>query len=482
MKKIYRNQMRAEYESTEKTILSMHDGKENKKSEMIIYHIFNGLDLIYSKFNTYNAPKSDEIPESEYIEINYCKRGVFECISKSGKTLYLSEGEIASNINMMQKITSNFINGYYEGIEILIDIDEFQKNLPEINPCKPDKYIPIFEEKLKDFFSVKNAIAVANGTAAIHLSLAALNIKDGDEVLVPANAVIMSVIPILYQKAIPIFVDCQENNIDFDYDDLKRKVSNKTKAVIPVYLWGCSYNLDKLLDFAKEYNIEIIEDACQAHGSKWNNKYLGTFGKFGCFSMKNGKILATGEGGFILTDDDELAERCRLLRNHCTNIRDTSKSFSEIGWNYRITEMQALLGIYNLRDLKDKINFRKNQTKYIYEQIKNITGINIYNYYDNENSNYFSPIFLHDKGLDIAKKLNKNRVINSTGTFGLIPANERKVIQEYCKNLVSYDRMKTPNSHKLFSKIVALSLMENIDRDKMNEIISKINQIVKEEN
>ena len=178
--------------------------------------------------------------------------------------------------------------------------------------------------------------------------------------------------------------------------------------------------------------------------------------------MKNGKILATGEGGFILTDDDELAERCKFLRNHCTNIRDTSKSFSEIGWNYRITEMQTLLGIYNLRDLKDKINFRRNQTKYIYEQIKNITGVNIYNYYDNENSNYFSPIFLHDKGLDVAKKLNKNGVINSTGTFGLIPANERKVIQEYCKNLVSYDRMITPNSHKLFSKIVALSLMENM--------------------
>lgn len=113
-----------------------------------------------------------------------------------------------------------------------------------------------------------------NGNLILPFILAALNIKEGDEVLVPANAVIMSVIPILYQRAIPIFVDCQENNIDFDYDDLKRKVSNKTKAVIPVYLWGCSYNLDKLLNFAKEYNIEIIEDACQAHGSMWNNKYL----------------------------------------------------------------------------------------------------------------------------------------------------------------------------------------------------------------
>lgn len=94
----------------------------------------------------------------------------------------------------------------------------------------------------------------------------------------------------------------------------------------------------------------------------------------------------------------------------------------------------------------------------------------------------FFTNFFNDKGIDVAKKLNEKGIINSTGTFGLIPANERKVIQEYCKNLVSYDRMITPNSHKLFSKIVALSLMENMNRDKMDEIISKINKIVKEEN
>lgn len=359
-----------------------------------------------------------------------------------------------------------------------INIENLIKN--EFNPCKQDEYIPVFEENLKKIFSVKNAIAVSNGTAAIHLALASLNIKEGDEVLVPANAVIMSVIPVLYQRAVPIFVDCQENGIDFDYNDLKKKISNRTKAVIPVYLWGCSYNLDKLTNFAKEYNIEIVEDACQAHGSKWNNKYLGTFGKFGCFSMKNGKILATGEGGFILTNDDELAEKCKLLRNHCTNIKDTSKSFSEIGWNYRMTEMQALLGIYNLKDLEGKINFRKSQTKYIYEQIENIKKIKIYDYYDNEIPNYFSPVFLCDKGIEVAKKLNENSIINSTGTFGLIPVNERKVIQDYCRDLVSYDRIVTPNSHKLFKKIIALSLVENMDKSKIDEIISKIKQIVEE--
>lgn len=351
----------------------------------------------------------------------------------------------------------------------------------EFNPCKKDEYIPKFEDGLKNFFKVKNAIAVSNGTAAIHLALASLNIKDGDEVLVPANAVIMSIIPVLYQRATPIFVDCQENNIDFDYDDLKRKVSSKTRAIIPVYLWGCSYNLDRLTDFAKEYNIEIIEDACQAHGSKWKNKYLGTYGKFGCFSMKNGKILATGEGGFLLTDDDNLADRCRLLRNHCTNIYDTTKSFTEIAWNYRITEMQALLGIYNLKDIANKIDLRKKQTSYIYERLKIIDDIKIYKYNENEDSNCFSPVIICKNGIKIAKELNKIGIVNSTGTFGLIPANERKVFQDYCKDKVSYDKMYTPNSKKLFNDIVALSIMEDTNQNRMDEIINEIKRIVRED-
>ena len=237
------------------------------------------------------------------------------------------------------------------------EIEELLKN--EFNPCKKDKYIPILEEKLSSFFEVKNAIVVSNGTAAIHLALASLNIGKGDEVLVPATAVVMSILPVLYQGATPIFVDCNKENIDFDYEDLERKISKKTKAIIPVYLWGCSYDIDKLQRFAKQHRISIIEDACQAFGSKWDNKFLGTYGTFGCFSMKNGKILATGEGGFIVTDNDELADRCRLLRNHCTNVQNPAKSFTEISWNYRITEMQALVGISNLKEIENKLKIRK---------------------------------------------------------------------------------------------------------------------------
>lgn len=351
----------------------------------------------------------------------------------------------------------------------------------EFNPCKQDKYIPSFEQKLADFFCVKNAIAVSNGTSAIHLALASLEIGKGDEVLVPATAVVMSIMPVLYQGATPIFVDCNKENIDFDYDDLERKYSKKTKAIIPVHLWGCSYNMDKLQEFAQKHNLVIIEDSCQAFGSKWKDKLLGTFGTFGCFSMKNGKILATGEGGFILTNNDDLANRCRLLRNHCTNIQDTSKSFSEIAWNYRITEMQALIGISNLENIESKLNNRKEQTQYLYDNLLEQDKIEIYKYYNQEQSNYFSPVFFSKEdgyGIKIAKQLNDKGIINSTATFGLMPANKRKVFQNYCNGLVKNDRMNTPNSEKLFKNVIALSIIENTDKDKLNAIINAIKNML----
>lgn len=359
------------------------------------------------------------------------------------------------------------------------EIEELLKN--EFNPCKKDKYIPILEEKLSSFFEVKNAIVVSNGTAAIHLALASLNIGKGDEVLVPATAVVMSILPVLYQGATPIFVDCNKENIDFDYEDLERKISKKTKAIIPVYLWGCSYDIDKLQRFAKQHGISIIEDACQAFGSKWDNKFLGTYGTFGCFSMKNGKILATGEGGFIVTDNDELADRCRLLRNHCTNIQNPAKSFTEISWNYRITEMQALVGISNLKEIENKLKIRKKQTQYLYENLCKEHQLEVYKYYDKEESNYFSPVFIargKKKGIQIAKQLSANGIVNSTGTFGLMPANKRKVFQNYCKGLAENDRMNTPNSEMLFEEVIALSIMENTNFDELDAIIKNIRNML----
>ena len=130
MKEVYPKEMQIEYNSKIKTILTLYNEKENKKSKMIIYYIFDGLDLVYNKFNTYTTPEPAEKTEKEYIEINYCKRGVFECKVNSDKYLYLTEGEMASNLTKIKREESNFTLGYYEGIELLIDIEKLKKNIP----------------------------------------------------------------------------------------------------------------------------------------------------------------------------------------------------------------------------------------------------------------------------------------------------------------------------------------------------------------
>jgi perosamine synthetase len=201
-----------------------------------------------------------------------------------------------------------------------------------------------FEAVLRQVFDVKEAIAVSSGTAALHCALAALDIGPEDEVLVPSLAVSMSIVPVLYQQARPIFVDAASGRVDFDYEDLERNVSPRTKAIIAVHLWGCSYDMDRLMRFARRRHLAVIEDACQAHGSQWQGRYLGTWGDVGCFSMRDGKLVSTGEGGFLLTHTPAIAQACRTFRTHQANMHDPSQSYQRLGYNYRLSEIQAWLG------------------------------------------------------------------------------------------------------------------------------------------
>ncbi|OGO86097.1 MAG: hypothetical protein A2Y24_04465 [Clostridiales bacterium GWE2_32_10] len=366
-----------------------------------------------------------------------------------------------------------------------IDLKELNSLMNgSFNPYISESHIVKFEDKLAKFFKTKHAIAVSSGTAAIHCALAALDIGKGDEVLVPSASLIMSVLPVLYQNATPIFVDCKKNGIDFDYEDLERKISPRVKVIIPVYLWGCSYDMDKLMKFASKHKIDIVEDACQAHGTKWGGKYLGTYGRLGCFSLKDGKLLSTGEGGFLLTDDSDIADRCRLLRNHCINTLNPESSFSEVGWNYRITEFQGLIGNTKIESLDKIIARRQHQTKYLYERLVSNEHIDIYEYFSNEDPNYFSAlIFIKDgkKGIEVAKELNRYKIINSTGTFGLIPIYERNSIIKYLSNLqIKFDFNKKSNCHTLFQNIVAISVMDDFTDEKLDEIADRIEIILNE--
>lgn len=322
-----------------------------------------------------------------------------------------------------------------------------------------------FEQKLCDKFNSPYSVALNSGTSAIHSALIAADIGPGDEVLVPALSLVMSIAPILYLNATPVFVDCQKDKIDFDIDDLLNKITPKTKAIIPVHLWGYSYNMSKLKEIADRFKLVIIEDACQALGSTWNTKQLGTIGDFGCFSMKDGKIISTGEGGFLLSNNYKAFKKCKTLRTHNFIPNEPNLSYQTCGYNYRLTEFQAILASKQLEIFENLLEQRKSFFSNIHESLSSVPSINFYKTYSEESPNFFSPLFFHHKGKLLSDMLSEKGVINSVGSFGLRPVYERKFLNKFVDK-------KLPNVTNFLNRSVAISLrITHTNRDL--EIISK---------
>lgn len=205
-------------------------------------------------------------------------------------------------------------------------------------------FIPRFEEALARRFKAKHAVACSSGTAALHLALAAFRIGPGDEVIVPSFTMIATAYAVSYLGATPVFVDCGFESPNVDTMLLEARISPRTRAIIPVHIYGRPAAMDAILDIGKAYNIPVVEDAAEAHGATFHGKHVGTFGKIGCFSLFANKILTTGEGGFCLTDDDDLACELRHIRGMAFDP-DHLFFHPKIAYNYRMTNMQAAVGL-----------------------------------------------------------------------------------------------------------------------------------------
>ncbi len=209
----------------------------------------------------------------------------------------------------------------------------------------------IFEKKFAKYLGVKNAIGVASGTDALTLALKVFGISKGDEVLTIPTTFFATAGAIAYTGAKPVFVDINPQTRDFDFDSLARSITRRTKAIIPVHLYGQSSNLNQVLKLAKTNNLKVIEDACQSHGAEYQGKKLGTFGDLGCFSFYPGKNLgAYGDGGIIVTRDDSLAERLRQLRNYGGIAK---YEHNHLGYNSRLDTLQAAVLDEKLKHLDD---------------------------------------------------------------------------------------------------------------------------------
>ncbi len=225
-----------------------------------------------------------------------------------------------------------------------------------------------FEEKFAALCGVKHAVATSSGTTALLTALLTHGIGLGDEVITTPFTFIASANSILFTGARPVFVDIDETSYNIDADLIEDKITRHTKAILPVHLYGNPCDMHSIMDIANRHGLEVIEDACQAHGASMDGKRVGSFGT-GCFSFYPSKNMTTGEGGMITTNHNEIAERARLIRNHGQSQLYHHES---PGYNFRMTELQAALGLVQLEKLPEWTRQRIANARYFDERLNNV--------------------------------------------------------------------------------------------------------------
>ncbi|RWX73456.1 MAG: Aminotransferase, DegT/DnrJ/EryC1/StrS family [Candidatus Methanosuratincola subterraneus] len=223
-----------------------------------------------------------------------------------------------------------------------------------------------FEQELASYCNAKHAVACNSGTAALQMALMAAGVGPGDEVIVPSFTFVATASSVLLVGARPVFVDIDPDTYNMDPEQFRRAITPRTKAVVPVDLYGLPAAMDEIKEIARQSGIIVIEDACQAQGASYKGKMAGTLGDMGCFSFYPGKVMTTGEGGAVITDDDELAERLRRIRTH-----GQVKGYDSVmlGGNFRMTEMAAAMGRVQLKRLPGFLSARERNATLLLEML-----------------------------------------------------------------------------------------------------------------
>lgn len=235
-------------------------------------------------------------------------------------------------------------------------------------------FVKKFEEEMSITVSRKYGIAVSNGTAALEVAVQALGIGEGDEVIMPTFTIISCAMAVTKLGAIPVLVDSDPFTWNMKVNEIEEKITSKTKAIMMVHLYGLPAEVDKVLLLAQKYNLKVIEDAAEMHGQTYLGKPCGSFGDISTFSFYPNKHVTTGEGGMIVTDNEELAERCRLIRNLCFK-KGTRYVHDEISDNYRFTNLQAAVGLAQLEQLDEFIKKKRKMGMYYTENLRDLNGL-----------------------------------------------------------------------------------------------------------
>ena len=328
-----------------------------------------------------------------------------------------------------------------------------------------------FEEEVKIYLETPFAIGVGNGTDALVLALDALNIGDGDEVITTPFTFFATAEAISRVGATPVFVDIEPVTFNIDPTHIKKAITSQTKAIMPVHLFGHPANMDPIMTIAKDHNLYVIEDACQAFGSSVNGKKAGTIGDIGCFSFFPTKNLGTmGDGGLVVTKHKHVAERIRVLRHHGS----TKKYYhQEIGYNSRLDEIQAALLRISLTHIDD-LNKRRQKTASFYqEQLSTLKGITVPKSIEGTEHIFHLYCLEVDDREHLSKGLSQAGIAN--GVYYPLPLH----LQEVYKHL-GHQASDFPISEEKSKRLLAIPMHPYLTDAEQNEIVKSIKLLVTE--
>jgi len=336
------------------------------------------------------------------------------------------------------------------------------------------EYVRKFEDELAKCIGVKRAIAVNNGTAALHAALAAINIGSGDEVIVPSFSFVATANAVLYQRAKPVFVDIDPLTYNIDPLKIEEKVTDGTKAIIPVHYAGQPVDIDPLDEIAEKHDLYVIEDAAEAHGSLYKGKKAGCLGDIACFSFYPNKNMTTGEGGMITTDDEELAEKMRMIRSHG---QDERYHHVMLGFNYRMTDFQAALGLVQLKRLNWVVSMKVTAAEYYNQKLAESFGnkfkvpyVAPYAFH----TYMFYPMLFEDRTTrDMAMIELEKRGVETRVAFPPIH------LQPLYRKLFGYKEGFLPLTEKVSETILCLPIYPHIKKEEQDYVVESLKEMFK---
>ena len=336
-----------------------------------------------------------------------------------------------------------------------------------------------FEADFCKYTKSKFAVAVSNCTAALHLSLKALGIKENDEVIIPDLTFVADANAILACNAKPVIADINKNDFFLSISNLKKNITKRTKAIIPVHIYGQVCNIDEVLDVARDNDLKIIEDCAHAIGTFHNSKHVGTLGDTGCFSFYPTKNITTGEGGMVITNSKKIAEKVKRLRNHGMSKSLKSRyssgypwvfDITEPGYNYRLDEIRAALGISQLKRIKKINELRRNAAFYYYSKLQNIHGIVLPDMVNDKTHSY------HLYTIRVTKpfKLSRNQLFKKLKQAGIRTTVYWMPIHKYSTFRKFANLSNVKNTSKIYNEILALPLFPKISKKHQDSVINTI--------